>query len=351
MTTPPDFPPPPPAGDAPTRGRALMPRQHRYDGPVPTVVESVSVATRRRNRSGMITAFLGLLLFGAASFYLFTPKGGHSSDPEAVSSAGGAAASSSAGASGSAQPTSSGSAAGAQGPAGAAPSGVPMPKGDLPGWHQTYAEDFSDPNVSSRWYPYNGQPGGDPLGWWDPSHVSASGGVLTIAGRKELTPNGNLYVTGGMSAVRSFSQTYGRFAIRFRMDKGYGLAYALLLWPTNNQWPPEIDILEDNAKNRDLTSATLHYGPNNTMIHRETRGDFSVWHTAEVDWTPGKLVYRIDGNVWTTMTSSSVPDIPMTIAIQTQAWPCGTWEGCPNSGTPAQVNLYVDWVVAYSQAG
>jgi hypothetical protein len=36
--------------------------------------------------------------------------------------------------------------------------------------------------------------------------------------------------------------------------------------------------------------------------------------------------------------------------MQSQAWPCGTWEGCPNSSTPAQVNLEIDWIVAYKAA-
>jgi hypothetical protein len=39
----------------------------------------------------------------------------------------------------------------------------------------------------------------------------------------------------------------------------------------------------------------------------------------------------------------------MSVAIQTQASKCSsTWLGCPNSSTPARVNLQVDWVVAYS---
>jgi beta-glucanase (GH16 family) len=349
MTSPPESDPFAPSSEAPTKGRALIPRQHIYDGPVPTVIESVSVASRRRNRSGMITAFLGLLLFGAASFWLFTPKGG---DDTATAGAAASAAASPTGATGSASvPASAAAGATASAGAGSGPasgSGVPMPNGDIPGWHQTFADDFTGGDLNDRWYLYSGQPGGDPLGWWDPSHVAIRNGMLNIAGSRESTPKGNLYVTGGLSSTKSFTQKYGRYAIRFRMDKGYGLAYAMLLWPEDNSWPPEIDILEDNAKNRDMTSATLHYGTDNSMVHREIKGDFSVWHTAELDWTPGKLVYRIDGNVWTTMTSSHVPNIPMAIAIQTQAWPCGTWEGCPNSGTPPVVNFQIDWVVAYS---
>jgi len=340
---------PTPASERPAKRRTHIPHEH-WSETVLTVVESVGVAIRRCNRHGMITTFLGLLLFGAASFRLLVPGVDHSSGPEAFSppdSLDASWMSSGAGPSGSAQASvDSGSAAADTGP-----SGVAMPRGDVPGWHQTYADDFTGAHLADRWNLYSGQPGGDPLGWWNPSHVTADGGVLTVAGRRESTPNGDLYVTGGLSNAKTFSQTYGRFAVRFRMDKGYGLAYALLLWPTNNEWPPEIDILEDNAKNRDMASATLHYGPNNTQVHRETTGDFSVWHTAELDWTTGRLVYRIDGTVWATMTTTNVPDIPMSIAIQTQAWKCGgSWEGCPTSSTPAKVNFYVDWVVAYSKA-
>ena len=351
MTSPPESDPFAPSPEAPTRGRALIPRQHIYDGPVPTVIESVSVASRRLNRSGMITAFFGLLLFGAASFWLFTPRGGgdaSTAGPATSAQATAAGATGGASATASAAPSGTASAGPGAGSGSLVNSGVPMPKGDIPGWHQTFAEDFTGGDLNDRWYLYSGQPGGDPLGWWDESHVTAANGLLNIAGSRESTPKGNLYVTGGLSSSKSFTQAYGRYAIRFRMDKGYGLAYAMLLWPEDNSWPPEIDILEDNAKNRDMTSATLHYGQDNTMIHRETKGDFSVWHTAELDWTPGKLVYSIDGTVWTTMTSKNVPSIPMAIALQTQAWPCGTWEGCPNSSTPKVVNFQVDWVVAYS---
>ena len=103
---------------------------------------------------------------------------------------------------------------------GSGPSGVPMPTGNITGWKQTFAEDFNSGNLSDRWYMYEGQPGGDPGGWFLPSHVSQSNGRLVITGFKENTPNGNIYATGGVSNARSFSQTYGRFEFRFRMDRG-----------------------------------------------------------------------------------------------------------------------------------
>jgi beta-glucanase (GH16 family) len=230
-------------------------------------------------------------------------------------------------------------------------SGVPMPVGDIAGWHQTFAEDFTAGDISDRWWIYDGQPGGDPGGWFDHTHVNTVNGDLVISASRADTPNGNLYVTGGVNNSKSFEQTYGLFKVRFRAEVGRGIAYAMLLWPVGDGWPPEIDFMEDNGRDRRTTSATLHYGPDDTKIHREVSGTFTAWHTAEVEWSPGQLIYRLDGRVWTTMTTPNVPDVPMSIAIQTQTWLCGdSWEGCPNAGTPANVNLYVDWAVAYSRA-
>jgi len=233
------------------------------------------------------------------------------------------------------------------------PSGVPMPIGELPGWHQTFTEDFVGDSLNDAWFTYEGQPAGDNGGWFSPSHVAVDGGKLVIRAQKEQTARGPLYVTGGVSNHNVFSQKYGRFDVRFRMDKGVGIAYALLLWPSSDKWPPEIDIIEDNGHDRTNTSATMHYDPDDKKIQRFiTKNDFSKWHTATLEWTPGHLVYRLDGKVWATIDSSHVPDEPMDLALQTQAWGCGgTWEACPNSTTPPVVNLEVDWVSLYEWTG
>jgi beta-glucanase (GH16 family) len=228
-----------------------------------------------------------------------------------------------------------------------------MPSGNIPGWKQTFADDFRGGNLEDRWYTYNGQPGGDPGGWFLPSHVTQTGGRLVITGSRENTPNGNIYATGGVSNSKTFTQTYGRFEFRFRMDKGYGINYVMLLWPSSDVWPPEINVAEDDGLSRDLITATLHYGANNSTIGRKSKGtaDFTKWHTAGVEWKPGSLTYQLDGKVWATMSSPNVPKIPMSMAIQSQAWPCGhSFSDCPNSTTPAKVNLEVDWVVAYTAA-
>jgi beta-glucanase (GH16 family) len=233
------------------------------------------------------------------------------------------------------------------------PSDLPMPVGDLPGWHQTFADDFTGADASKRWFIYEGAPGGDPGGWFLPSHVTQGNGRLLITGSLANTPRGTIYATGGVSNAKVFSQTYGRFDFRFRMDMGYGVNFALLLWPSDNTWPPEVNVAESNGVTPKYLIVTLHYGPRNSMIHRYSNGvvDYTQWHTAGVIWEPGKLIFTLDGNGWSSIASPNVPKVPMSMAIQTQAWPCSTsFSDCPNSTTPAKVNLEVDWAVAYKPA-
>jgi beta-glucanase (GH16 family) len=331
----------------PATGRVTVPPTMVYKGELPQEATPEPGVSDRTWRNIALT--LGVVIvFGAAAGYIFWPKD-ESASPGPVAVATETSDSAGPSASGSRSVTPSASASTTF--RGTSPSGVTMPKGDIPGWKQTFAEDFNGGDLSKKFWIYEGQPGGDPGGWYLRSHVSQSNGKLVITGSKEKTPNGNLYATGGVSNSKSFSQTYGRFEMRFRMDKGYGIAYALLLWPSDDVWPPEIDIAEDKARNRDLMTATLHYGANDTHVYREVAGDFTQWHTVSVDWSKGQLVYRLDGRVWTTMTSSGVPNTPMSIALQSQAWDCGrSFFGCPNSTTPKRVNLEIDWVVAYSKA-
>jgi beta-glucanase (GH16 family) len=234
------------------------------------------------------------------------------------------------------------------------PSGVPMPTGNLPGWQEVFSDNFTGRVLDRQWGSYRGQPGGDPGGFFDPTHVTVSGGELVISAYKDPSDDRwdagpGTYVTGGISSAPSFAQTYGKYLVRFRMARGQGIAPAILLWPQGNSWPPEIDFSENNGSNRLTDYATLHYGTNNAQVQRRVAVNLSHWHTLGVQWTPGRLVYTLDGRDWATVINANVPSIPMVLDIQTQGWACGTsaWEQCPNAETPSRVNLYVDWVVAY----
>jgi beta-glucanase (GH16 family) len=229
-------------------------------------------------------------------------------------------------------------------------SGAPMPVGDLPGWRQVLADDFAGSELDERkWFRYDGQPEGDPGGWFDPSHVSVADGRLIIGAWAEPARR-NLYATGGISHHAAFSQTYGRYEIRFRAERGTGIAYALLLWPKDDLYPPEIDIAEDNGRDRQIIHGFLH--PTDTSYPKESfqiPADATQWHTVGLEWTPGKAVFTLDGEPWGTVEGPQVPAEPMDLALQTQAWYCGHgWEACPDETTPERVDLEIDWAVIYA---
>ena len=233
----------------------------------------------------------------------------------------------------------------------AGPSGVAMPLGDLPGWKRLFSDDFNGSALNTAaWGTYSGQPGGDPGGLWDPFHVVVHGGLLELQTYQDPA-HGERWVSGGVSSAQALKQTYGKYLVRFRMDPGYGVAGIVLLWPSSGGWPPEIDFAEDGGGNRSETTATLHYGESDSQVARSVKADFSVWHTVGVEWTPGRLVYTLDGAAWDTLSSSQVPSQPMEMDIQTQAGTYGQVETpCPNASTPAHVTLQLDWVVAYRPA-
>lgn len=232
-----------------------------------------------------------------------------------------------------------------------------MPVGNQRGWRKVFSDDFTRTRLGSRWKAYRGQPAGDPGGFFDPRHVSVSGGQLVISAYHDPADNPwdagpGTYVSGGISSSPSFAQTYGKYLVRFRMDAGKGVALTVLLWPRSNAWPPEIDFAEDNGTSRRTNYATLHFGADNTQVRKTTAVNLTKWHTLGVQWTAERLVYTLDGRDWATVSNANVPSIPMVLDIQTQGWACGTtnWEHCSSASTPSHVDLHVDWVVAYAPA-
>jgi beta-glucanase (GH16 family) len=229
-----------------------------------------------------------------------------------------------------------------------------MPTEDLPGWHLVFNDDFSGTSLDgTKWGAYHGQPGGDPGGWWEPSHCTVGGGVLNLENYRDPS-FGDKWVSCGVSSSYALKQLYGRYEVRMRMDAGHGIQGVLLLWPSSPaSWPPEFDFWEaggiDSPDLRNSAAATLHYTPGNQTIQRGVRADFTTWHRIGVEWTPGQLVYTLDGRPWATVNHPSVPTIPMEMDMQTQAGTCGDqWAPCPDSSTPKHVNMQVDWVAAWA---
>ncbi|MFY1652943.1 glycoside hydrolase family 16 protein [Solwaraspora sp. WMMB762] len=235
---------------------------------------------------------------------------------------------------------------------GATVSGVPPPRGDLPGWELVLTDDFGRQELGANFTAYSGSPGGDPYSTWHPDHVSVREGTLVLEGYRR----DGAWTTGGVSNW-PVSQMYGRWEVRFRADPSDEITYHFLLWPKSDQWPPEIDFAEDFGGSRTGVSAFLHFRSESgrQKVQRDLSGvDFTAWHTVGVEWLPGQVRYLLDGEVWARVESAGVPDEPMWLALQAQSGGCERSSeyglaACPKAGTPDRAEIVVDWIAVYAR--
>ena len=139
-----------------------------------------------------------------------------------------------------------------------------------PGWRRVFFDDFSHGLRTSRWGVYSGQPGGDPGGWWAPSHAVVAHGVLNLETYRDPRYRGR-WVSAGVSSAPALRQTYGKYEVRVRMDRGRGVAFVALLWPVHDVWPPGDRLCGKRRRNHrsgSAVTATLHYGADNSQLQR-----------------------------------------------------------------------------------
>lgn len=248
---------------------------------------------------------------------------------------------------------------------------VPMPTGDIPGWHQIFADDFPTdvpvggfsgcdqgtvracsglPSaVEAKWWAY-------PDGWKDTSGqgVYMPSQTMSIAdGMMHL----HMYTAGGTTMVAApvpkipdpvgseGGQLYGRYAIRWMVKAptdSFKLAW--LLWPDSEKFPAdgEIDFPEGQI-NGDIT-AYMHR-QNATADNDQNEFDTPVpissgWHTSVVEWTASTCTFTLDGSVIGTATSR-IPNTPMHWVLQSETVP----DRVTNGSTAA--DIYIAWVTIY----
>lgn len=232
------------------------------------------------------------------------------------------------------------------------PSGVAMPVGNLPGWNQIFADDFTTPLPYGTWptanackwtnwnINYNAQPdttghgvrsvqaftvGPNPSG--DGSNVPAS--VLDswqhLAGANEpfagqyvsgvCLPNVSGYGYGGGLSGR----TYQRVTFAARGDAVPGWKWVPLLWPDSNSGNSEIDFPETDGGQM-TAQMSLHFpswssGAANAsyiVYYLNSQGSYSLanpfdddfagfanfdptaWHVYDQIWTPGVYQALVD---------------------------------------------------------
>jgi hypothetical protein len=226
--------------------------------------------------------------------------------------------------------------------------GPPLPNA-LAGYHRTYTTDFPGTSLPPGWVTFTGIPGGDPTAHFSPAHVLVSNGMLRLVTYRDPR-YANKWTSGGLCQC-GHPMTYGAFFVRSRISNA-GPNEVELLWPANNQWPPEIDFNESGARWNSTSGTVHHLGPTHRdeFVQQNFPGiDLRVWHTWGVIWTPSSIVFTVDGRQWgsTLTTPGVIPQLAMNLDLQQRP-------GCPPSSSfgpcPSQDQaMYVDWVAEYAR--
>ena len=223
----------------------------------------------------------------------------------------------------------------------------------MKGYKADFIDNFTTLNTGVWGRYQGGAPAGShavyrPANAYIDKKVQKGDGVLQIQTKKV---NGR-WTTAGMSSGRGFWATLGKWVIKAKFDRAYGVGYAFLLYPKGGGWPPEIDIAEGTAGGPSIMS-TFHYGTTKTPKQKQRwlRGvNMSKWHTYGVNVTSGRIAFTLDGRVTSVIKNKATPKVPMWIGLQAGVKNCKKSTGeCLSSRTPSSSKISVDWIAHYKK--
>jgi beta-glucanase (GH16 family) len=202
------------------------------------------------------------------------------------------------------------------------------------------------------------------LGCYLPANVTLSGGFLTIESLVQSQVCGDSThaasswnYTSGMIQWNSLHFTYGTIEYRAKMPGGSGPWPAIWLLGYNCQasniisadniapcnWPvpgsDEIDMTEILGGTTTVNQQ-IHTGSHNDGCGATTTDVSQNYHVYDLVWSPGSMVWKIDGKTTCTINQSYVPSTPMFLIINTAI---GGAAGTPVNSTFPQ-SMSVDYV-------
>jgi hypothetical protein len=216
-------------------------------------------------------------------------------------------------------------------PNGSYASGKAPPVGSPPNFTLNYETDFSAP-LDSSWTAASAPPGGSSMATYDPAACVESNGVMQLI----TADQGGGNFTSCM-IKRANTQAYGKYLIRFKSDLGTYESPAAALWGP----AAGMDFMFEDWNGTLGQMQGDYIDPSGTSYSTSTTAaDFTnQWHTMGVEWTPGSIVYTIDGTVWATQAVGT--GNPMALQIMNELINI-------DPTTPATSTFYVNWVAVYA---
>jgi beta-glucanase (GH16 family) len=175
----------------------------------------------------------------------------------------------------------------------------------------------------------------DELEWYMPSQDQLSGGDLNLVAQPEATEGYNSSGAAETYNCRSgmattypgFNFEYGIVQVVANIPQSYGLWSGIWLLPTNESWPPEIDM-EETWGPPDVSTAYTFHPADYDVVQASSDTDLpSGWNTFTLDWTPTSLTWWLNGTEVLT-TSSDIPSQPMYLLLDLADYAQTATQGC-----------------------
>lgn len=183
---------------------------------------------------------------------------------------------------------------------------------------------------------------------------SIDDGILTITAApaseevQEAT-DGHTYTSGLLTTKFTYAQQYGYFEIRCAMPEGQGFWPAFWLLPTDNSWPPELDVFEMLGGDPNTVYMTAHDQEENgthTYDQERTVIDTSEYHTYAVDWNEERIIYYIDGAEVARIDTPDSMKKEMYMLVNLAVGGDSSWGGGADE-TTGTGELKIDYIRAY----
>jgi len=156
------------------------------------------------------------------------------------------------------------------------------------------------------------------------------------------------YVSGMISSVSSFRQTYGYFELRAKLPSGQGAWPCFWLLSSRPGDMTEVDILEARGQLANINNTSLHhYSYPNAQIGSSvyTPGGDTAFHTYGLLWDKDYLVWYVDGAEVYRLPTPADMNVPMYLVVTLAV---GAWAGTADPVSLAATTFDVDYVRAYS---
>ena len=234
-----------------------------------------------------------------------------------------------------------------------------MPVGDITGWTQVFAEDFTDDAAigdfnsvyGTRFFIY-------PAGWPDTTHHGQYQPAKTLSAHDScldiyLHTETGIHMSGAMIPIlpgvpAQKGTLYSRFSIRFSCTSAYGYKWVPLYWPDSGNWPHDGEIDGPEASLDQHIGAYMHRMNATSGSDQDAYSTgvemSSGWHIWTTEWSAGDVKYYLDG-VLIGHSTSRVPSTPMHLVLQS--------ETSTDGETPTDTSwahVLVDWVCVYDYA-